>query len=46
LGDVLAGYYAAAAIDLRKPSISACSEVVESDNCRAEDNSWLDAAPV
>src|ERR1019366_1030365 len=38
--------YAAAAIEFRKPSISACRLVVESDNCFADDNSWLDAAPV
>src|ERR1035437_5917485 len=38
--------YAAAAIDFRKPSISACRLVVESDNCFADDNSWLDAGPV
>ena len=38
--------YAAAAIDLRKPSISACRLVVETDNCFADDSNWLDAAPV
>jgi pimeloyl-ACP methyl ester carboxylesterase len=38
--------YPAAAIDFRKPSISVCRLVVESDNCFADDNSWLDAAPV
>src|SRR5712672_2537492 len=38
--------YAAAAIDFRNPSISACRLVVESDNCLADDSSWLDAAPV
>jgi hypothetical protein len=37
---------AEAAIDLRKPSISDCRLVVESDNCFADDSSWLDAAPV
>jgi len=29
--------FAAAAIDFRKPSISACRLVVESDNCLADD---------
>src|SRR3954467_10429040 len=38
--------YAAAAIELRNPSISACRLVVDSDNCFADDNNWLDAAPV
>src|SRR6202171_582746 len=38
--------YAAAAIDFRNPSISACRLVVDSDNCLADDSSWLDAAPV
>ncbi len=37
---------AAAAIDLRNPSISPCSVAVESDSCLADDTSWLDAAPV
>ncbi len=38
--------YAAAAIDFKKPSISACRLVVESDNCLADDSNWLDATPV
>src|SRR4051812_29568437 len=37
---------AAAAIDFRNPSISACRLAVESDNCFADDSNWLDAAPV
>src|SRR4051812_9782312 len=37
---------AAAAIDFRNPSISACRLAVESDNCLADDSNWLDAAPV
>ena len=40
------GPYAAAAIDFKNPSISACRLVVEADNCLADDSSWLDAAPV
>ena len=31
--------YAAAAIDFKNPSISACRLVVDSDNCFADDNS-------
>jgi hypothetical protein len=38
--------YAVAAIEVRKPSISACRLVVELDNCLADDSNWLDAAPV
>jgi hypothetical protein len=38
--------YAAAAMALRKPSISVCRLVVEFDNCLADDSSWFDAAPV
>src|SRR6202041_2760646 len=37
--------YAAAAIDLRNPAISARRLVVESDKCLAEDKCWLEAAP-
>jgi hypothetical protein len=44
--DVVGAPYAVAAIDVRKPSISACRLVVESDNSLADDSNWLDAAPV
>jgi len=38
--------YAVAAVELRKPSISACRLVVESDNFFADESNWPDAAPV
>jgi len=38
--------YAVAVIELRKPSISVCRLVVESDNFFADASNWLDAAPV